>query len=761
MNEYWLKRGLVLFVGTLSMATAGSWRQSTSARDGVMVHLPQGANRPTSGLTVQLSWEGVGELGLRPVHVTFRSGRGPFSRDREIRVDVASVDYAGVGEFLASKSIRLTAGDMTAIGTILVPQHLSTDQAQIAVFENGRRLRDLSTTDPVSIRAGPHSWRRHAPSILVVDFDALPRRSSGGNRRETLVNDSGDEQWLGSESGEPGSRHLPDIRALIREASIGVRERDGDVIKPHDFSDEPSDGKLLHTVRNIYNANMIHPTDIHDDWIALSAIDVIVARFAELQVMKRDHPKKWAAVRTWADAGGNLFVYDCGVNDRGDIDLERIERHFDLSSPDIESEEVESEEVESAGTRGASPHWQRPMKLDSRYFNPQDGDGLANTDEALVPGRAFFVDRSLGLGKLAVTKEAYPFPGESRQWATLLNRFSTAWSNRFGLSLDSHNPGYWNFILAGFGLAPVNSFRVMIVLFAIVIGPLNYFVLRRANRLSWLFMTVPAGAFVATIGLLTFAIATDGFGVRYRVRSLTHIDQSSGFASTWSRQVYYAGIAPSGGLVFPIDTLVLPIVQNPMVDFRAAPRRVDWLPQQQVLSGGYAQSRAMSQFLVVRSRPTPLRLDVDLVSESNRIAVTNHLGATIRYLYLVGQEESAFEAFDTDLRPGDSTTLTKSPNASESRSRLLTLLNEHPLRLPPGMDDSDFDSYSTNFTSYTRYNERVSAETSVLETKLRRIATLDLDSHTYVAFVDSCGEVPIGTEGTEQESLYVIMGTWP
>ena len=103
-------------------------------------------------------------------------------------------------------------------------------------------------------------------------------------------------------------------------------------------------------------------------------------------------------------------------------------------------------------------------------------------------------------------------------------------------------------LIPGVGSAPVNSFLVLISLFVVAIGPVNYFLLQRQRKLYLLLITVPLGAGVVTSALFIYALVSDGLGVRARARSLTRIDQTSGRTVSWSRQSYYAGLAPSAGM---------------------------------------------------------------------------------------------------------------------------------------------------------------------------------------------------------------------
>ena len=70
----------------------------------------------------------------------------------------------------------------------------------------------------------------------------------------------------------------------------------------------------------------------------------------------------------------------------------------------------------------------------------------------------------------------------------------------------------------------MTAFQVLITLFVLAIGPVNFYLLKRWHKLNLLLITVPASAAVVTLALLSYAVFSDGFGVRARTRSFTEIE---------------------------------------------------------------------------------------------------------------------------------------------------------------------------------------------------------------------------------------------
>src|SRR6266478_2253668 len=99
-----------------------------------------------------------------------------------------------------------------------------------------------------------------------------------------------------------------------------------------------------------------------------------------------------------------------------------------------------------------------------------------------------------------------------------------SWTARHGMvlapeELMDNKSDFWEFLIPGVGLTPVVQFQILISLFVIGIGPVNYLLLRRWRRLGLLLITVPASAAIVTLALFGYALIHDGLGVRVRARS--------------------------------------------------------------------------------------------------------------------------------------------------------------------------------------------------------------------------------------------------
>ena len=94
---------------------------------------------------------------------------------------------------------------------------------------------------------------------------------------------------------------------------------------------------------------------------------------------------------------------------------------------------------------------------------------------------------------------------------------------------------------------------ILMLLLAVLIGPVNIFLLRRKNRQMKLFWTVPAVSLLACVLVVFYAAIADG-GRRMRVCSLTYLDQGARSAFTIGWLGFYSPSAHRKGLLFDEET---------------------------------------------------------------------------------------------------------------------------------------------------------------------------------------------------------------
>jgi hypothetical protein len=732
--------------GSATLALAGS---------GGVATLPKPRVKVSSGLRMQFDTRWVDGTGYRPVRVRISPlPPGPAPADRSIRVTLRPRGYRrGNSASSVTQTVEIAQGAMFGEITMAIPHYEVWSSFAVETYEDGDHLRDLSGSVGFSVR-NYHNWSEATPSIVVLEKDAPRKRMNTG----LPVTSSGENV-------------LPDVRALA--GRIPLNHYPGLVTQGlFDISKDVDDVDILRLLIDVPRMDIMAPEDLPSRWIELTCIDIIVVSFAEVERIARDLPLTWQAILAWQASGTTLCVFGMGEEYERLVDLEKHleieprmadDRHPYLrgwSEPNINGY---AEEVHSLTA----------MNQNLGYYNAINGVISVGTSvkrkKGDPPDPHLFVIRDVRQGEVVAMRADNPFPGEPQDWAWMLNSLASddwMWYRRHGLSMHRENPEYWNLLIPGVGEAPVNSFLVLITLFVVVIGPVNYFFLRRQRRLYLILVTVPLGAVIVTGSLLIYAMLTDGLGVRMRLRSVVEIDQPSGRVVSWSRQSYYAGLSPSEGLSFPVDAAVYPIKHRPIGRYgqREGRTHLIW-GEDQRLASGFLTTRSTKQFLVVESRKTTLGLKVDETADPP--LVTNHFGTVVEHLVVRISSGELFEAHDID--PGKTAGMLPIMG-SDASTQWKKLLAANRPQFPVGFNPYQLENAADFFNSYSYYSgvdqgmSDPSFRTSIFERRsygLINVSFSGMKPRAYLASVAEPIEVSIGVPKARKEAgFHLVTGRW-
>ena len=512
--------------------------------------------------------------------------------------------------------------------------------------------------------------------------------------------------------------------------------------------------------------------DLHSRWIDYSALDMICMSFGDLQALESDQPKVFQALLDWTAAGGNLLVFDMGVNRER---REALERLVELPPDGPEDDAWQppqvsrfKERVAGIGSDVVPPYEEIPINTrdygmyDSRNRRRQRSEGKDEESEPRKPASkrpiaSAFASRPYEMGMLVAIASDAPFDEDAGFWAWLCNDLTSGrviWAQRHRLSLLYGNPEFFNFLIPGVGKAPLNAFRVLITLFVLAIGPLNYYILRHLRRLHLLVVTVPVSAAAVTLALFAYAILTDGLETRVRVRSVTHINQRSGQTVCWARLSYYAGLAPRDGLEFSEDIAVYPFEAEPG-ESDSGDRELLWYNGQRMTSG-WLRSRTPTQYLTVRSRKSEVGIDVSPASEA-MLPVVNRLGTEVELIVL---RDEAGDLYWTKDLGEESQAEASLVTASDAIAELSAKVQACDMQVPPGIGRHGYGR------SYGSAWDDASSTTSLMEGVIRDVTASSqplsgLEPRSYVAVVRFSPEVELGMSGARPEaSLHLIVGSW-
>lgn len=530
-------------------------------------------------------------------------------------------------------------------------------------------------------------------------------------------------------------------------------------------------------------------------WIELSGVDVLWIALNDLRRLAQIDEPRFRALRSWTAAGGVLIVHGLRpsaatgpqrqVPDRAD--LRQIEQLLELA--------------ESGQSNGGTQGGWRTLQVtvpqygtEPAFLVPPD---YGNDDAAsgpipsrlpagAGPAREPQVDEAatlplsqtahhLELGTVVAVADA---SGELHQELMQQRKYVTGGAvvnQRYG-GTPPWMPDFDEFLVPGVGRPPVVMFHILITLFVIGIGPVNYLLLRRKKKLYLMLVTVPAIALGVTAALLGYAALSDGFAVRVRARTYTAIDQTHATprAVSFARLSYYAGLAPGDGLRFPTDTVVLSFDRPEGVDWHRlrGSRHIVW-DRDQHLASGWIVSRSPMQLVTARSRQTQARLRIEPAEEGAPPRVTNELGTHIHYLVLCDAQGNHFAA--EQLAPGEGTAL-RADNVQAVRTAMQQSIAQASQAAdngalsggsgyPYGRYRYGPDRYAGPAFGWKPSAGDGSADPCLdrgLRAAQQKIAQpTHMRPRTYVALVEKSPEVDFGVAGVRQvSSLHVIVGRW-
>lgn len=186
---------------------------------------------------------------------------------------------------------------------------------------------------------------------------------------------------------------------------------------------------------------------------------------------------------------------------------------------------------------------------------------------------------------------------------------------------------------------PTRGIVLIMLLFIIVIGPVNLIVLNRRKRRTWMLWTIPAISFATTLLVFAYSLLREGVTPDALITGLTVLNQADHHAATVGAEAFYCPLTPSGGLHFDSTTEATPLV--PVGSGSGTAREVDWT-QSQHLSHGWVSARIPAYFHVRESKTRRERLQIE--RENGHWQVVNGLGAPVQSLWFADANGKIYQA---------------------------------------------------------------------------------------------------------------------
>ncbi|HKQ89275.1 MAG TPA: hypothetical protein VJZ77_01235, partial [Blastocatellia bacterium] len=173
------------------------------------------------------------------------------------------------------------------------------------------------------------------------------------------------------------------------------------------------------------------------------------------------------------------------------------------------------------------------------------------------PGKNDLRHYFVGYGMVIVCGDVDASRIAGSQWERIIEFWSDSHPQSMGAywNVDAINR---NFPVVEDVGTPVRGLFLLMLSFAVVIGPVNYVLLARRKKRIWLWWTAPAIAAVASLAVFGYAILAEGWQSSVRAEVMTILDENARRATTVGVTAFYAPLTPSDGLRFSYDTEVAP-----------------------------------------------------------------------------------------------------------------------------------------------------------------------------------------------------------
>ena len=255
----------------------------------------------------------------------------------------------------------------------------------------------------------------------------------------------------------------------------------------------------------------------------------------------------------------------------------------------------------------------------------------------------------VGFGQCIVSPEMDTKSLNQNQWRQVVESWlKTAAPWQWGNSVEGANRMFP--VVSKLGI-PVRGLFLLMLLFAVTIGPVNLIVLSRKKRRIWMLWTTPAISVLTCVAVFAYATFTEGWKRQSRTVGLTILDEKARRATTIGWVAFHSTLTPGDGLHFGYETELTPQISARNTNKALT---IDWTHDQHLASGWIA-ARVPVHFMVRKSETRRERVTVRRGADA-RLRIVNGLGADISQFWFKDRDSIVY--FATDIPAGVEAQLT-------------------------------------------------------------------------------------------------------
>ena len=214
---------------------------------------------------------------------------------------------------------------------------------------------------------------------------------------------------------------------------------------------------------------------------------------------------------------------------------------------------------------------------------------------------------------------------------------------------------------------PTRGMFLIMLIFAIIIGPVMLIVLARKNKRIWLLWMAPSFSFIVCVLISIYSMFSEGITPSVRIESMTLLNQKTHRAVTIGMLGLYCPLTPSGGLHLSKQTELSSYITRGYN--KGSQKSINWTRDQH-LSRGWVSARIPAFFRI--RIPETRRERLGITKTENGLQVINGLGADIKELWLHDYDGRWF-TLEKELASGAKATLSSTPKPSSHSSDMRSI----------------------------------------------------------------------------------------